>query len=133
MLVLDTNMLIELDKGNKRLITRLKQLKALHSENIAITFANFSEYYYGILNKSEKKKQLALDRLLKFNILNTNTDTAKRFAELKHKLEKEGKAMSVFDVLIAAIVIDNKATLLTSDKHFKDIEELKLILFENAD
>ena len=126
-LVLDTNILIELYRGNKKVIEIIKGLISMHPENPAITFANFSEFYLGMLGKREIERERALLFLGKFTLLNTARESSKIFSELKYALGKEGKAVPDMDILIASLVLERGMTLLTMDKHFERIEKLNSI------
>ena len=49
-------------------------------------------------------------------------------ADLKYKYEKKGIVVPLADLIIASIAIENNAVLVTSDKDFEKIEELKKII-----
>ena len=127
-LILDTDVLIELYKGSRAVRDTIAGLLPLHPKNPAITFANFSEFYYGILGREEKEREKALLFLDKFTLLNTTRASAKKFSELKYLLERAGKTIPILDILIASLAMETKLTLLTMDKHFGKIEGLDVIL-----
>lgn len=132
MLVLDTNVLIDLEARRPEV---LKVLTDLQKKNVlppAVTFANYSEFYYGCLAKTKKSTQLILEELDKFDVLNTTKNSAKLFAEIKKDLEKKGQMVELFDVLVAAIVIDHKATLVTYDEGFNKIPGLSVIILRKV-
>mgnify|MGYP001566170836 FL=1 len=87
-----------------------------------------SEYHYGFLGTN--KTEIALKNIEKYEILNTSKNSALIFAEIKHRLEKSGQMIPDMDILIAAICIDNNATLITSDSQFERIKELNKIVLE---
>ncbi|MDO8741285.1 MAG: PIN domain-containing protein [Candidatus Woesearchaeota archaeon] len=124
--VLDSNIYIELERKNKKIIDELSKLK--EPEIVCITAPSYSEVYYGLLagKKSESKKEL--DNLNSFYLLNTTANSSRLFSEIKYGLEKSGKMIPLFDILIASIAIDNGMTLLTTDEHFEQIPGLKIIL-----
>lgn len=126
-LILDTDVLIELYKGNKNIITDITDLMQRHPDNPFITFANFSEFYIGFLKKNREKREHALQFLGMFSILHTTRGSAQLFAEIQHMLEKRGEAIPVLDSLIAAIAMEKNMTLVTRDNHFKKIEHLNVI------
>ena len=129
MILLDRNILIELERGNKKLILILEELSQKHPTP-SLPFPVFSEYYYGYLKKGRKDVQTALERLDEFEILNSTRKSALLFSDIKYNLEKTGQIISDMDMLIASICIDNNATLITFDKQFEKIKELDKILVE---
>lgn len=127
-LVLDTNILIELYRGNATVLEKIKKLIPFHLENPAITFANFSEFYFGMLEKKESERQKALVFLDKFTLLNTTRESSKTFSELKFILKKKGKMIPDLDILISSLVIEKKCTFLTMDRHFEKISGLESVI-----
>ena len=50
LLILDTNILIEIDRGNAELIKKLNNVVSSYPISVsAITWVNYSEFYYGTL------------------------------------------------------------------------------------
>lgn len=127
-LAIDTDVLIELYKGNSRVLTSLQELIKIHPQPPAITFATFSEFLYGMLGKGGQEREKALLFLDKFSLLNTSRRSAERFSELKYALDAEGKPIPVLDILIASIVMESGMTLLTMDNHFGRIPGLDFVL-----
>lgn len=129
MIALDTNVLIELEKGNKNMLSIINKLRQKYSSP-SLPFPVFSEYYYGYLKKGRKGIQAALKRLEVFELLHSTKKSSTTFAEIKYRLEKAGRMLSDMDVLIAALCIDNGATLVTFDKQFEKVDELDKIVLE---
>ena len=63
----------------------------------------------------------------KFWVLNTTEETSKILSDLKFKYDKKGISISLADLIIASLAIENDMTLLTTDADFKRIEELKIL------
>lgn len=124
--VLDTNMYIGIERNDLKVIDQLSRLNV--SERVSITALSYSELYDGLLKGKQKEFKSKLEKLDNINLLNTTKNSSRLFAEIKHKLEKEGKMIPLFDVLIASIVIDHNMTLITADEHFKRIPGLKTII-----
>ncbi|MBI4163704.1 MAG: type II toxin-antitoxin system VapC family toxin [Candidatus Aenigmarchaeota archaeon] len=127
MIVLDTNVLIELELGNPKIIEKLVELRKNHTENPAIPFICFSEFYYGLLKKGKNVGD-GLNLLEKFTKLHSSEKSMKLIAEIKLDLEKSGSMIQLFEIIIAAITIDHKATLVTSDKGFEKVDGLDVVL-----
>ena len=122
--VLDTGVLIELERKNKQIITYLEKLNSADS-NLFITIPTLREYYYGIVNKSEKNKNKALDWLEEYGLLNLTPHSAVLFCELRNCLKNAGIEIPISDIMIASIAIENNMALVTNDFHFKRIPGLK--------
>lgn len=129
-IVLDTNILIEVEGKNQSVLKKLEKIRSNHPQQPHITSINFSEFYYGCLNKTKKKKDAVFKELNKYGLLNTTRDSSVIFSELKHDFETKGKSMPLLDLLIASIVIDSGMTLVTSDAHFREIKPLSTIFIK---
>lgn len=126
--ILDTSTLIEIENGNTEIITKINQLKDAPQSDLYITIFNFTEFYYGAMNKNERNKSLVKERLSKYLLLNTTQRTAEIFCEIWHDLIKRGKLIPQFDVFIAAFAIEHDLTLITLDEHFNEVSGLKTII-----
>ena len=128
MIVLDTNILIEFEAHNVELIKFLQNLTKKFPSRPYITSANYSEFLYGFIKESPKKQEKAIEFLEEYKLLNTSKNSSRLLAKIKYELEKKGKMIPIFDVLIASIVMDKKAMLITFDEHFKNIEGLEVVI-----
>lgn len=127
-LVIDTSVLISLEQGDKVTIRSLENLKKIHIAPPSITFINYFEFFHGIRERNPKNKSDAFSFVELFEVLDTTKKTAIVLSDLKYKYEKSGKSFSLSDLLIASQTIENGMTLVTGDKHFQEIEELKKII-----
>lgn len=127
MIALDTNVLIALERGDKKVLAFMETMRRDHKD-IALPFPVLSEYYYGYLKKGEGDVQEALARLDSFELLHSTKGVAMRFAEIAHRLGKRGYPLPDMDVLIAAICVDHDAVLVTADRHFERIKDLRKII-----
>tara|TARA_Y100000034_G_scaffold44576_2_gene54768 strand:- start:10695 stop:11081 length:387 start_codon:yes stop_codon:yes gene_type:complete len=125
--VLDTTILIELEKKKSNIISKLKTLPP---DELQITYFTLCEYYYGIIKKSPRNRLKALKSLFKYNTLYPLYKSALIFCELKNKLIRSGKEIPDFDLLIASVVMENNSILITMDKHFSRIKGLKTIVIK---
>lgn len=126
-IAIDTNTLIEIEKNNKDVISKIDKLE-LNGAEICITSPTYSEYYLGLMKLSLEKKEKGRQRLDKYKILNTTRNSSKLLGEIKYTLSKAGTPTPVFDLFIASIAMDNGAPLVTQDGHFKSIPNLKVIM-----
>ena len=122
--LVDTGILIELEHKNKRLVDKLNRLVEDFAQ-LNITLFNFAEFYYGYMSKKPEDKKEAENFLDIFNYLTLTKASAKRYSELDYKYSKQGIGFEPFDLLMAAIAIEEKLTLLTTDTDFERIAELK--------
>ena len=128
-LVLDTSILIDLEKGHAETIDRLRDLAKQHPFPAQITFITQFEFLYGITERGSKNKAKALEFLSKFAVMNTTVHTAHTLAQLKQESEKKAKNMSLADLIIASLVIEKHFTLITRDRDFEKINELNKMIF----
>jgi tRNA(fMet)-specific endonuclease VapC len=125
MIVIHTDVLIEiLDKKSEKGGDALNRILQ-SGEEIATTTINMHEILYG-LNKYAKptKKTLLLPTL------SYTKKDAVLSSRMEFEAEKRGTSIRRTDAMIAAITINNGATLYTFDlKHFKSLKTLGLKLF----
>ena len=132
MLVLDTNILIELVSHNPSIIKELQKVLEKHPSQPYTTSPSYSEFLYGYTKSPVHEQEKAKEFLNQFILLHTTKASSQILAELKHNLESKGKPIPVFDMLIASIVMDKKATFITLDEHFKNIPNLSVIILDNS-
>jgi len=125
MIVIDTNVLIEIfDIKSKKGEEALNKIVE-SNENISITAINLHEILYGLQKYAKPVKEI-----LQLPVLNYTKKDAKLAAEIELETEKTGRTIRRTDAMIAAITINNDASLYTLDlKHFKPLEALGLKLF----
>lgn len=129
MLVLDTAILINIERRDKKTIELAAQLSKTNP--IAkITFMNRVEFLFGVHKKSPKNKERAIAFLDKFSVLHTTNETASILSELKARYAQKGLMIPLADLLIASLTIEHRATLVSADKIFERIDELKKIIIQ---
>ena len=127
-LVFDTSVIIDIQRKNKDTLEKIKELIEIHPAPASITFVNYFEFIYGLQVKSPKNKEKSMAFVELFHFLEPTKRTADVLSNLKYKYEKLGTPFSLSDLLIASQTIENGMTLVTSDKHFNEINELKKII-----
>lgn len=126
--LLDTSILIELKEENNKIVEKIAELISIDLAPPAISFMNYFEFIQGLQKKSEKHKKTGLEFIEKFQFLELTKKSAQILSDLKYNYEKIGKVFSLSDLIIASQAIENSMTLITSDKHFEEIEELNKII-----
>ncbi len=127
MLVLDTNILVEIESGNKKIIEEVLSLRAKYGM-LSITSAVYAEFLFGFLSINKEKE--AEKYVQNFEMINFDIDSAKVFAHIKKILKDKGKFIPIFDLLTASCVISRCGTLITMDNHFENIPNMNLILLD---
>ena len=126
--VLDSSILMNLEKGKTDFKKKISELSEKYDGEPVIAFMTYLEFLMGIKGRSKENQEKAMGFVNKFGILKVNKETAEILSELKYDLEKKGIALPLADLLIAAQVIENRMILVTTDKDFEKIEELKKII-----
>lgn len=122
MMILDTDFLIDLTKGNQKAV---EKLNSIANETLAISTISLTELYYGIIKQSKDMEDA--QKFENYFILPFGLMEARIASELRVQLEKNGGRIGAMDEMIAATAIANGATLLTRNiRHFKRVKGLKL-------
>lgn len=126
--LLDTNFVIDFLAAKPKTIAKLSPLFA---ERMAISTITAAEYLQGIFQVEDNQHALKLfleflDQA-KIEILNIDWEIAEVYAKLQAKAEQIGRRLPSFDLLIASTAIVHNLTLISDDKVFTKIDELKVI------
>jgi tRNA(fMet)-specific endonuclease VapC len=111
--------------------TATKLLEQLASEGIAVSIITYMEAYQGVLRSPQpasarKKFEAFLETV---PVLPFSVAGAKRCAQMRETLHKEGKRLKAraLDLMTAAIALEHSLILVTRNvEDFKDIRGLKL-------
>ena len=122
-LVFDSSIIIEIERGNKDIIEKLKELRKIHPAPPKISFMSYFEFLYGLRKKSPKNKIKSEEFLKLFDTIQTDNSTASFLVRLKDKYE-----LSLTDLFIASQVMENDYILVTKDKDFERIEEIEKVI-----
>ena len=125
--LLDTSVLIAIRK-RKSAKQEISAAIDLDKSSLHITLLSFAEYYYGAFASPSESKEDCLRFLNGYEHLSLAKGGAMLHAELRHKYKKNGLTFGDIDLLNACIAIDNNMSLITADKSFRRIEELKTIM-----
>ncbi len=125
MIVLDTDVLIELfDKGSKEGDRALQEILQ-SGDNVSTTAISLHEVTYGL-----EKYARPVDAILRLPVLSYTKEDAHLSARVELDQERKGVPIRRADAMIAAITINNGARLYTMDfKHFKPLRTHGLRLF----
>ena len=125
MILLDTDVCVELLKGNKRILQRRDQ----YDGPVGVCFMTVAELYYGAEKSKEPTRNMdTIDRLLlTLEIIHTDMTILRCFGTIKASLQKEGTPIADADILIASATLEKAGKLITGNtKHFDRIRGLNL-------
>jgi tRNA(fMet)-specific endonuclease VapC len=122
MIIVDTDILIEIfDKNSEKGNLALKKLES-SGEDIAITSITLHEILFGHYKYNKKVKDI-----LQINTIEFNKNDSELSAKIEYDLEKKGELITRTDTMIAAIALNRKAKIYTfNKKHFQKIKQLTL-------
>ena len=121
--LLDTNIITAWLKGEKPIAAKIDKAKEIHIPIIAI-----GELYYGALYSTRIEKNISDIRKISssYNVLLVDEAITLVYGSIKSILRKKGKPIPENDIWIAAIAQQHKLTIITRDKHFKEIDTIKV-------
>jgi len=124
--LLDTNICIYWLKGNEQIE---QKILSVGLDNVALSFINVSELYYGAYKSQRVDTNLVMVRRLtnELNVLESDGAINEEFGSIKATLESLGTIIDDADLFIAACAKIHGLTLVTNNvKHFRRIKGLKL-------
>ena len=125
--LLDTNICIYLIK--KRPPEVLERFRQHSPQDVAISIITLFELDYGV-EKSQypQRSKAALAKfLLPLNLINLDRSSAMESAIIRAQLEKKGKPIGPYDLLIAGLARSRDMTLVTNNiKEFEKVVNLHL-------
>ncbi|MBM9575537.1 type II toxin-antitoxin system VapC family toxin [Leptospira sp. 201903070] len=125
--LLDTNICIYII--NQKPESVYKKFKKIKLENIFISSITEFELKYGVQKSLHFERNLKVleDFLSYLNILPFVSEDTNKAAKIRVELEKVGKPIGPFDLLIASQALSNKLTIVTNnEKEFNRIKDLKI-------
>ena len=127
-LTFDTSILIDIERGKKETLNQLRLITKKHAGSAYILYTPYMELYSGLLKKKIKNFNQGYLLLQKFVFLAPTKDTAEITAKLKREYSQKGVTISEPDLFIAAQVVEHNLLLVTRDKDFSRIKEIKSII-----
>jgi tRNA(fMet)-specific endonuclease VapC len=94
-----------------------------------ISIITYGELLFGAKKSKQIEKNIAVVYRIKdlFPMLQIDLPIIETFSDLKAKLEKSGKSIDDFDLLIASTALTNNLTIVTNnEKHFSQIKGLTI-------
>jgi tRNA(fMet)-specific endonuclease VapC len=126
LICIDSDFAIAILKGNpkaKELLTNLES-----EGEIFISSINVFELTYITKEISKNKEKSLLNLINTLKILPLDKNSALMASKIGRKLVKEGKMVHPMDLMIGAIALQNKMSLVTNNvKHFSRIKGLEIV------
>jgi len=122
MYCLDTDIIIDILRGEKEIVSKLNALLINHE--IFTTPINLCELFKGAYLSLKTDKEIAsINQLIEnINVLEFNNEIYHEFGKEFSKLKKLGKITQEFDLIIACFSKVNNLILVTRNKkHFENI------------
>jgi tRNA(fMet)-specific endonuclease VapC len=123
--MLDTNIVSHIMQGRDAdLLARLSQIPVGQAVISSVTLA---ELEYGLHRKGQppRLKSALLQILLRIDVLPWDEDVARCYGQFCHTLEAQGVNLSDLDMMIAAHSVSANTTLVSRDKAFQAVAEVK--------
>jgi predicted nucleic acid-binding protein len=122
--LVDTNVIIKMLHNDAEAIGLLQKAGKLYTSVVVK-----GELFYGAAKsaRQEANRELFRNTLSKFEILPIDDDVAVSYALIKSKLEKKGKQIPENDVWIAATAHVCGLPVISFDKHFSYVDQIRLI------
>jgi tRNA(fMet)-specific endonuclease VapC len=125
-MLLDTDVCIEILRGNERVIRRQEEC----SEELAVSFMTAAELHYGAENSDfpGRSHMLVQRFLVAVPVIQSGDGILNRFAVLKAGLKKSRLPLPDADIFIAATALEHAEALVTGNaRGFSRIEGLVLL------
>ncbi|MBI1822325.1 MAG: type II toxin-antitoxin system VapC family toxin [Nitrospirae bacterium] len=121
--LLDTNIIIALFSEDPKIHKHITNPLEIFIPAIAI-----GELYFGAYKSGRMKENHArIDEFARSStVLSCDTETAKRYGDIKNRLKEKGRPIPENDLWIAAIAQQYDLTLVSRDTHFDNVEELQV-------
>lgn len=125
MILLDTDVCIELLRGNYVIMEKCKK----YDDEIAVSFMTAAELFYGAELSGQRDKNMLLVEsfLLTVEVIHSDLEILKKFGELKGRLSQQKLLVADADTFIAATCFIKCDKLITGNtRHFARFDGLKL-------
>ena len=124
--LLDTNTASYVIKGNFPSVR--ERLQKTPPAEVAISVITEAELRFGVLRLPDAKRlATVVEEFLRFvDILPWDSSSAYQYAQLRASLEQDGRPMGNLDLMIAAHSLALDAVLVSSDRVFRRVKNLKV-------
>lgn len=122
--LLDTNVIIEVLRGNNDIITKIE---TIGQDNCFISEITIAELLYGAVRGNKEKNFRDVELIeQEFEVLPIRP-AYRTYAEIRNRLRQNGTPVDHMDLFVASVALHNDMILVSHNtKHFLRIEGLKL-------
>lgn len=122
-IVADTNIFIDLMKGNEAIAKKLESFDEVYLSPVVLV-----ELYFGACRSANPEKHLRKIAIAiqESKLLTIDATTAEFFVTIKPALFEKGNPIPENDIWIAATSLQHQLSLYTNDKHFAEVEGIRL-------
>ena len=122
-IIADTNIFIDLMKGNEAIAKKLESFDEVYLSPVVLVELYFGAYRSANPEKHLRKIAIAIQES---KLLTIDAATAEIFVTIKLALFAKGNPIPENDIWIAATSLQHQLPLYTSDKHFAEVEGIRL-------
>lgn len=125
MRILDTDVCIEILRGNTRVIARRRATL----DRVVTTWITAAELYYGAAKSRapQDKREVVKEFLTTLEAIGLDERSAQQFGSTKADLEKAGQGLADADLFIGSICLAHNALLVTGNgRHYGRIKGLTI-------
>jgi tRNA(fMet)-specific endonuclease VapC len=126
MYLLDTDTIIYALKGDRHVLRRFEEKVA---QPKAVSVITYGELFFGAMKSSSQHANLAKVRRVAelFPVIEVSRATMETFGSVKAELERQGKVVDDFDLVIASTALMlNYALVTNNERHYRHISGLRL-------
>ena len=122
--LMDTNVIVRVLNGDRELVKQLSALNGLCTCTVVL-----GELLYGAAKsqRTEHNKQKAKAFCSRYPRIAVTDSVSEVYGALKNELQAHGNIMPENDMWIAATALANDMAVITQDKHFENIPNLRVI------
>jgi tRNA(fMet)-specific endonuclease VapC len=122
--LIDTDICSYALKGDQRIVLKWRPLSPVQ---VRISVVTEAELRYGARRRSSKFQRQVDQFLRTMNVLVFGSEVTRTYADLRYSLDRAGKPIGVFDLVIAAQAIANDLVLVTNnEREFRRVPGLKI-------
>lgn len=120
--IIDSNIVIGLFRNDQSAINALKEISTVYMPVIVL-----GELFYGanVSDQTALRVNQIQDFQKKVRLLPCDEKTAEMYGKIKSQLKKAGTPIPENDIWIAALAKQHRLTLLTNDKHFHQVKDIR--------
>ena len=117
--LIDTSLIIDYLRDHRPTVRLLKELLS-NNNQLYLSVLTQAELYAGLSSRKYEFRHALASLTVSFKKILLDEDTAVKAGYLKRDYD-----VTLFDAIIAATALNNRVTLITRDKDFNRIKELK--------